>query len=72
MLCRATAGRHVPAAVEVAHEVDRGRVEDVALVTESSDGWRTLPDYNVDAELGVVFGSAIHPSEYGLIDKEPP
>lgn len=58
--------------VEVAYEVDRDRVEDVALVTESSDGWRTLPDHNVDAELGVVFGSAIYLSEYGLIDKAPP
>lgn len=53
--------------VEVAYEIgDMDVTEDVGVVAQSADGWRVLPDRDVDLEDAVVYGSALYLSEYGL------
>jgi len=57
--------------VEVAYEVgDMNVTEDVGVVAESADGWRILPDRDVDLDDAVVYGSAMYLSEYGLAEVE--
>lgn len=53
--------------VEVAYEVAGMDVsEDIGVVAQAADGWRVLPDRDVDLEDSVVYGSALFLSEYGL------
>jgi len=53
--------------VEVAYEIgDMNVTDQIALVTEAADGWRILPDRDVDLDDAVVYGSALYLSEYGL------
>ena len=57
--------------VEVAYEVgDMHLSEDVGVVAQAADGWRVLPDRDVDLEDAVVYGSAMYLSEYGLAKVE--
>ncbi len=57
--------------VEVAYEVADMKVsEDVGVVAQAADGWRVLPDRDVDLEDAVVYGSAMYLSEYGLAKVE--
>jgi hypothetical protein len=53
--------------VEVAYEVgDMNVAEDVGVVAQAADGWRVLPDRDVDLDDAVVYGSAMYLTEYGL------
>ncbi|MEM6293331.1 MAG: hypothetical protein AAGA54_18810 [Myxococcota bacterium] len=53
--------------VEVAYEVaDMDITESVGVVAEAADGWRVLPDRDVDLDDAVVYGSAMYLSQYGL------
>ena len=55
--------------VEVAYEVGDMEVDDsVAVVAQAADGWRVLPDRDVDLEDAVVYGSAMYLSEYALAE----
>ncbi len=55
--------------VEVAYEVGDMDVDDsVAVVTQAADGWRVLPDRDVDLDDAVVYGSAMYLSEYALAE----
>ncbi|MBV1858675.1 MAG: hypothetical protein KUG77_09715 [Nannocystaceae bacterium] len=56
---------------EIAYEVaDMDVTEDVGVVAQAADGWRVLPDRDVDLEGAVVYGSALYLSEYGLANVE--
>lgn len=57
--------------VEVAYEIaDMDLTEDIGVVAQGADGWRVLPDRDVDLEDAVVYGSALYLSEYGLAKVE--
>lgn len=57
--------------VEVAYEVgDMDVAETVGVVAQAADGWRVLPDRDVDLEDAVVYGSAMYLTEYGLAQVE--
>ena len=57
--------------VEVAYEVaDMDVTADVGVVAQGANGWRALPDRDVDLDDAVVYGSALYLSEYGLAKVE--
>ncbi len=57
--------------VEVAYEIAGMDVsEDIGVVAQAADGWRVLPDRDVDLEDAVVYGSALYLSEYGIAHVE--
>ncbi len=56
---------------EVAYEVaDMNVSDDVGVVAQAADGWRVLPDRDVDLDDAVVYGSAMYLTEYGLASVE--
>lgn len=52
---------------EVSYDLEAPLMGDVALVTLTAEGWRTLPDHRVHAAHGVVTGSAMYLSDYELV-----
>ncbi len=57
--------------IEVAYELaDMNVTDEVGVVGHAADGWRVLPDRDVDLEDAVVYGSAMYLTEYGLASIE--